>query len=337
MNRINWTELKPQIQQVGRLSLPAILTQITTIAMQYIDSAMVGALGANASAAIGLVSSTTWLLSGTIYAVSAGFSVQVAHQIGGNHDKKARDVVRHGIASALVVSAVLCLIGLLISHPLPGWLGGAQKIRRNATLYFMMFAIMLPFSQLNSLMSSFLQCSGDMVTPSILNAVMCVLDVIFNALLIPVFGVMGAGMGTMLACAVISLTGAWFCCVRNPQLRLRRKEKTVFDAKILKTAFKIGVPVAVQEIAMNSAMVADTMLIAPLHCDCGQFVRRHRRRPLLHARLRHRFRRDNARRQKLRRRKLQAGETLRKYLHCHGRSPDGHHWRSDDDLLSVRL
>ena len=48
MNRINWTELKPQIQQVGRLSLPAILTQITTIAMQYIDSAMVGALGANA-------------------------------------------------------------------------------------------------------------------------------------------------------------------------------------------------------------------------------------------------------------------------------------------------
>ena len=66
MNRINWTELKPQIQQVGRLSLPAILTQITTIAMQYIDSAMVGALGANASAAIGLVSSTTWLLSGTI-------------------------------------------------------------------------------------------------------------------------------------------------------------------------------------------------------------------------------------------------------------------------------
>ena len=112
MNRINWTELKQQIQQVGRLSLPAILTQITTIAMQYIDSAMVGALGANASAAIGLVSSTTWLLSGTIYAVSAGFSVQVAHQIGGNHDKKARDVVLHGIASALVVSAVLCLIGV---------------------------------------------------------------------------------------------------------------------------------------------------------------------------------------------------------------------------------
>ena len=50
----NWAELKPEVKQVWKLSLPAILTQITTIAMQYIDSAMVGALGATASAAIGL-------------------------------------------------------------------------------------------------------------------------------------------------------------------------------------------------------------------------------------------------------------------------------------------
>ena len=74
-------ELWQQIGEVWRLSLPAILTQITTIAMQYIDSAMVGALGANASAAIGLVASTTWLFGGITYAISAGFSVQVAHHI----------------------------------------------------------------------------------------------------------------------------------------------------------------------------------------------------------------------------------------------------------------
>ena len=59
-------ELKAQAREVWRLSLPAILTQITTIAMQYIDSAMVGALGANASASIGLVSTSTWLIGGII-------------------------------------------------------------------------------------------------------------------------------------------------------------------------------------------------------------------------------------------------------------------------------
>ena len=66
---LNWAKLKPEVKQVWQLSLPAILTQITTIAMQYIDSAMVGALGAAASAAIGLVVAMTWLYNGVLSAV----------------------------------------------------------------------------------------------------------------------------------------------------------------------------------------------------------------------------------------------------------------------------
>lgn len=264
MGKLQWGTLKPQVRQVWRLSLPAILTQITTIAMQYIDSAMVGNLGANASAAIGLVASSTWLLGGVTYAISAGFSVQVAHHIGGGREAEARNVVRHGLLTALLVSGLLCLIGVAISGPLPGWLHGDREIRRDASHYFLVFACMLPFSQLNSLNSSFLQCCGDMVTPSILNAAMCGLDVLFNALLIPRLGVLGAGLGTALACAVVSLTMAARCCLHNPQLRLNRREKGRFDGGILKKALKIGLPVAVQEIAMNSAMVAATRIIAPL-------------------------------------------------------------------------
>lgn len=262
MNRMK--EFKPQIKEVWRLSLPAILTQITTIAMQYIDSAMVGSLGANASAAIGLVSTSTWLLSGMIYAVSAGFSVQVAHEIGAENDQDARHVVKHGLWSALVVSGLSCLIGVLLSKPLPGWLGGEEILHRDASLYFLVFALMLPFMQLNALTSSYLQCCGDMVTPSVLNAVMCVLDVGFNMIFIPRYGVLGAGIGTGLACAVISLIMAWFCCFKNPRLRLRRAEKTRLNKEILRKAFQIGMPVAVQEIAMCAANVAATMIIAPL-------------------------------------------------------------------------
>ena len=264
LKKKNWTELKPQIAQVWSLSLPAILTQITTIVMQYIDSAMVGALGANASAAIGLVSTTTWLFSGILYAVSAGFSVQVAHRIGGEQEKEARNVVRHGLVTALIVSGFLCLLGILISGALPIWLGGGEAIRADASKYFFVYALMIPFSQLNSLSSSFLQCCGDMMTPSILNAVMCGLDVVFNALFIPHFGVMGAGMGTALACAVIGLTMTWKCCISNSKLRLDRKENGQFEGKILMEALKIGTPVAVEQIAMCGAMVVSTVIIAPL-------------------------------------------------------------------------
>lgn len=264
MPKQTWKTLAPQLRLVWQLSLPAILTQITTIAMQYIDSAMVGALGADASAAIGLVASSTWLFGGVTTAVSAGFSVQVAHRIGASEDTEARTVVRHGLAAALTLAALLALLGLGICRQLPCWLGGGAEICADASAYFLTFSLMLPFSQLNSLTAGFLQCAGDMVTPSVLNAVMCGLDVVCNALLIPHFGVLGAGMGTALACALVSLAMAWCCCVRNAQLRLRRGEAHAFRPEILKKAFRIGAPVAVQEIAMNGAMVASTMILAPL-------------------------------------------------------------------------
>lgn len=264
MPKQTWKTLAPQLRLVWQLSLPAILTQITTIAMQYIDSAMVGALGADASASIGLVASSTWLFGGVTTAVSAGFSVQVAHRIGAGEDTEARTVVRHGLAAALTLAALLALLGLGICRQLPCWLGGGAEICADASAYFLTFSLMLPFSQLNSLTAGFLQCAGDMVTPSVLNAVMCGLDVVCNALLIPHFGVLGAGMGTALACALVSLAMAWCCCVRNAQLRLRRGEAHAFRPEILKKAFRIGAPVAVQEIAMNGAMVASTMILAPL-------------------------------------------------------------------------
>lgn len=264
MPKQTWKTLAPQLRLVWQLSLPAILTQITTIAMQYIDSAMVGALGADASAAIGLVASSTWLFGGVTTAVSAGFSVQVAHRIGAGEDTEARTVVRHGLAAALTLAALLALLGLGICRQLPYWLGGGAEICADASAYFLTYSLMLPFSQLNSLTAGFLQCAGDMVTPSVLNAVMCGLDVVCNALLIPHFGVLGAGMGTALACALVSLAMGWCCCVRNAQLRLRRGEAHAFRPEILKKAFRIGAPVAVQEIAMNGAMVASTMILAPL-------------------------------------------------------------------------
>ena len=259
-----WTELKPQVRQVWRLSLPGILTHITSTVMQYIDSAMVGALGASASAAIGLVSSTTWLINGIAYALSAGFSVQVAHCIGAGQEQEAKNVVRHGLVTTLIISLLTGLFSLAISAPLPGWLGGEAAIHADSTAYFITFALMTPFFQLNTVTAAFLQCSGDMVTPSVLGALMCLLDVVFNAIFIPRYGVLGAGIGTGLACVVITLVMLWRCCVSSPSLGLRGAGKGSFRKEILTKAFKIGLPVWVEESALCGAMVVTTAIIAPL-------------------------------------------------------------------------
>lgn len=256
--------LKQQISNVWKLSIPAILTQISSIVMQYIDSAMVGNLGEEASASIGLVSTSTWLLGGLISAISVGFSVQVAHAFGRKNPKEGRDILRHGLVSSIIISLILTFIGLLIFKDLPVWLKGDESIRVDASLYFLVFVITMPFMQVNSLSASVLQCSGNMVIPSILNTVMCFLDVVFNAVFIPQYGVLGAALGTGLSVVVVSIIMFAFCCLDKKDLNILQKDNCSFDKTILKKALKIGTPVALEQVAMCSAMVVSTMIVAPL-------------------------------------------------------------------------
>jgi Na+-driven multidrug efflux pump len=151
--------LKEKISIVARLSIPGILAQISDIIMQYIDAAMVGVLGASASASIGLVSSSTWLLGGMLGAAASGFSVQAAHAVGAGDRKKASSLFKQSLLASLLFSLVLTFIGALISRHLPAWLGAEESLWKDAVAYLFCFCIFIPVRQLNRLGANMLQCS----------------------------------------------------------------------------------------------------------------------------------------------------------------------------------
>lgn len=95
--------LQQQLLLIIHLSVPAIFAQISSIVMEYIDASMVGRLGADASASIGLVASSTWLLGGLTSAFNTGFSVQIAHRIGAGDDVGARRDHEAGTCSGIVI------------------------------------------------------------------------------------------------------------------------------------------------------------------------------------------------------------------------------------------
>lgn len=272
---------RQQLYLILQLSVPGILAQISSIVMQYIDASMVGRLGANDSASIGLVSSSTWLFGGLCSAASVGFNVQVAHRIGAGDEKRARGIVRQGLASCFLFGLVLMGIGVSISGALPGWLGGAREIRSNASGYFLVYAAFLPVMQLNNAASGMLQCSGNMKTPSILHVIMCFLDVVFNMLLIfpsaqyrfgsisiwlpgAGLGVVGAALGTALAQTVTTLLMLYFLLVRSPALHLRKEEHLKFHREELVQAVKIAVPVGFEQVVMCGAQIVATRIVSPL-------------------------------------------------------------------------
>lgn len=273
--------LRKMLGMVIRLSIPAILAELTTVLMEYIDAAMVGSLGANATAAIGLVSTTTWLIGGLSLAASTGFSVQVAQLVGAKRDGDARNVVRQGMMFVVVFGILLMTIAVAISGSLPGWLGGAEEIRGDAAVYFRIYAFFLPVMQLRYLSGAMLQCSGDMKTPSILNILLCVLDVIFNFLLIfPArqislfgaeftvpgagLGVAGAALGTILAELVVTGLMLYALCVSSPRLAFRYGGRWRFERHCMRTAARIAIPSAFEHTIMCGAYLVATIIVAPL-------------------------------------------------------------------------
>ena len=225
------------LRMVVWFSVPAILAEVSNTAMGYIDTAMVGSLGAAASAAVGLVASSTWLLNGLTTGAATGFTVQIAQLVGAGREADARNVLRQALLVLLAFSAALALVGALVSGPLPAWLGGEPEVLADASGYFLVYALALPAVQVNRLCVGALQCSGNMRTPSALNVLMCLLDVVFNFFLIfPTrtatlfgssvtlpgagLGVVGAALGTAFAEVVVAALLLWVTCVRSPQLAL---------------------------------------------------------------------------------------------------------------------
>lgn len=249
------------------LSIPSMLAQISTVLMFFIDASMVGHLGAEASASIGLIESTTWLVGSLLSAAATGFSVQVAHFIGANDFVKARQVFRHALICGLAFSVFLSLIGVGIHSHLPYWLGGGADIASASSGYFLIYSLVLPFVYLYHTSEMMLKSAGNMHTPSVMAILVCICDVIFNYIFIYIckLGVVGAAMGTALAYICISLPNLYLSACKNRMLNLRQDHVRFHWVKeYVQRACKISIPIAIQNILMSGAQIVSTMIVAPL-------------------------------------------------------------------------
>ena len=123
-----------------------------------------------------------------------------------------------------------------------------------------------------------LRSSGNTYVPSLLNILMCLLDVVFNFLLIfpprqwhgltlpgAGLGVLGAVVGTACAYVICSLAMCWFACVRSPQLSLLiDRGRFLPTADTLRRAFRIALPMGVEHFIMCAAQIVSTIIVAPL-------------------------------------------------------------------------
>ena len=258
------------------------MAQLSSIMMQYIDASMVGRLGADDSAAVGLVSTSLWLFWGICSAVTMGFSVQVAHRVGAADYTSARKVLRQGITACLIFSVVIAAIGVAISGFLPHWLGGTEAVCPKASVYFLVFVAALPLLTMNYLAGGMLRCVGNMKVPGALNVMMCIFDVIFNFFLIfPAhhlsvagmeitlpgagLGVLGAALGTVLAEVITAGAMMYYLCVKEKDICLKGHPGSFRpERQVINKAIKVSAPMTLEHAVICGAQIAITAIVAPL-------------------------------------------------------------------------
>lgn len=247
------------------LSLPAILGQLSTIVMQYIDTMMVGQLGAAATASIGLVSTTCWLFGGISASLGAGFGVLVAQHIGAKENDEARNVMRQAITVCMSLGLLISLFCVSIHSWWPVQLGGSPEVAALSSKYFLVWSLTVPVNQLLFLSNGMLRSSGNMKVPMMMGVMMCALDVAFNLLLIPIWGVVGAALATSLASVLTTACSFSYLVTRSPELSLvGRPGRFTPQREVIRRSFRIGLPMAVEHVVFCGAQIVSTMIVAPL-------------------------------------------------------------------------
>jgi putative MATE family efflux protein len=217
-----------------------------------IDHAMVGHfVGYTANAAIGVSWQIILVVIVFISSTFTGMAVLVARFAGANEPDKVNRVVYQAFLTAFGLAVVLAAVGYASAPALLRLVNAAPEVRAEA-LPFLRAMFMGIFGMLMFFMlSGAFRAAGDPQTPLRLGVIMTVLTIVFNVILIPMFGTIGAAFGTILSSTTVTVYGIWRITRPDSVIHFERGMNLKPDFTIIRSLFKFGLPTGVQGIAMN--------------------------------------------------------------------------------------
>ena len=270
---------KEMIAMILALAWPTMLEQLMQTAVQYIDTAMVGSLGTQATAAVGATSTVGWLIGSTISATSVGFLSFIARACGAGDREGARRSVSQAVLATLVLGVIFTILPLALSGLVPVWMQVDESIQDLASRYFfIIYMPMLPRTA-SIIFGTVLRAAGDTKTPMKAGIAVNVINIVLNFLLIyPTrrisllgfeFTMPGADMGVIgaaVASAIAFTVGGILITIamwKHP-LVSPRGQKLRPDPEILKPCMKVAFPNMLQRFGTSLGYVAFASMINSL-------------------------------------------------------------------------
>lgn len=243
MKRFFSEESRQRLEALLFLSLPTIVEEILATLLQYVDTAMVGQLGEQATASVSITTNVTWLVNSVPGAIGTAMLVLISKAAGSGNKKQVQKLAQQALFLAVVSGLILSVLSISLSPYIPRWMGAEEAIQGEASRYFFIISLPLIFRSSSTILGAALRAVQNTKTPMVISVTANGLNIILNYFLIYTLGlgVTGAAIASAIS-YVLSGTLMFAACRRNDQLRWEWRAFSL-DRRLMKECAVVGTPV----------------------------------------------------------------------------------------------
>lgn len=225
------------------LSIPTIIEEVLATMLQYVDTAMVGRLGEQATASVSVSTTITWLINSIMHAAAIGVLAMIAKATGSGDEKRIRRIAGQVPLMVLSIGLLLGMVCMLLSPFIPVWMGAEEAIRADAARYFFIVSVPMIFRAGSTIFGAAIRATQDTKTPMFISLASNVMNALLNLFFIYglSLGVTGAALASAIAYAVAGI--CMFVAFRKNEKLTGTEYARKPDKEILQECSKVALPV----------------------------------------------------------------------------------------------
>lgn len=252
------------------LALPITLQSFITSSLNLVDNLMIGKLGEEAIAAVGLANQYFFIFTLCLSGINAGASVFMSQYWGKKDVKSIKKVLGLDLSIGFIASIVFGGAALIFAESIMGLLSRDAMVIELGSQYLRIIGITFIFTNFTQGFSSALRSSEQPKVPMYASLI----GVVCNAFLNWVFifgnlgakpmGVAGAALATSIARALEIAYIIYMIYVKNNIVASRINELFAFDFSFVKTYFNTSIAVIANELLWSLGMTAFSIAYAQI-------------------------------------------------------------------------
>lgn len=233
----------PMLRTLLTLSIPTIIEQILSTLLQYVDTAMVGQLGEQATASVSITTTVTWLINSVAGAIGTAVLVLISRAEGAGEKETVRKLSQQALFLSIAAGIVLEIICLLLSPMIPVWMGAEPAIQGEASRYFFIISLPLVFRTMSTVLGYALRAVRNTKTPMLISAAANGSNIVLNAVFIYGCGLGVAGAAIASAISFVLSGLLMFASYRRHALLTWEWKSFSVQPRLLRECAVVGLPV----------------------------------------------------------------------------------------------